>query len=248
MATVQSLAAIGFDPNKAKHLGINGLDLVLGGWIPATYVNPASPFDVIPLTLTYASATTVTVPYDITGLIRMGTRCQFTQTTTKYAIVQSATYSAPNTTITFFANNDYSVAGATITDPYFSSVPFPLGFPNYFNFTPTYGAQAGSFAATPTTTTARAMVTGKTFDYWIYFDGTLQTATADWLSMTSFGGANFDGSIYLQPIGAQSGAFSDVAYPQTQNAANTIRFTRSDGADWAISTFFVFGHLRGVYA
>lgn len=245
MATVDQITQLAFSPNQAKHLGINGIDLLLGGWIPATYVNPASPFDVVPLTLTYASATTATVPYDITDQIEMGTRCKFTQTTVKYAVVKSASYGAGVTTITFFENDDYSVANAAITAPYFSQEERPLGFPPYFNFTPDLGAQAGSFSATDVDY-ARFYMSGKNFDIWVSFDWTLITATADWVSITTPGDALCDGNTYCIVRG-QNGAFNSFVDALDQNANNDIYFYRGDATDWALGTGFVWGYVTGTF-
>lgn len=90
------------------------------------------------LTLTYASASTVTIAGDQTAIFTTGTRVKFTQTTVKYYVVVSSSYSAPNTTVTFAVNTDYTVANAAISAVSYSYCANPQGYPAYFNFTPSW--------------------------------------------------------------------------------------------------------------
>lgn len=123
----------------------------LTGWI---YANE---------TWTYASASTFTVPGDQTAKYQKGTKLKFTQTTIKYAVVKSVSYSSPNTTVTIITNTDYTIANAAITDNYYSYQENPQGFPDWFTFTPTIngsGGSAGSYAQT--VRTCKYSVKGRT--------------------------------------------------------------------------------------
>jgi hypothetical protein len=91
-----------------------------------------------PDTWTYASASTFTVPGDVTAIFRSGSKLAFVQTTQKYAVVASSSYSAPNTTVTIFVNTDYTIANAAITSAKISYAETPQGFPSWFNFTPAW--------------------------------------------------------------------------------------------------------------
>jgi len=82
-----------------------------------------------PYTCTYASANTFTVSGDKTAEFSAGMKFELTQTTVKYFILTKVAYSAPNTTFTVYGGTDYTLANAAITEPYFSSVKSPLGFP-----------------------------------------------------------------------------------------------------------------------
>lgn len=92
-----------------------------GGWINADE------------TWTYASSDaptfTFTVPGDDTGKYSPGMRVKLTQTTTKYFLITAVSYTSPNTTVTLYGGTDYSLADATISNPYFSSEKAPQGFP-----------------------------------------------------------------------------------------------------------------------
>jgi len=93
---------------------------------------------------------TFTISGDVTVKYPKGTKVRYKDGGTyEYGYVISATYGAPNTTITLATNTDYAMAAATITDNYYSYVETPRGFPQYFNWTPTlYGSGAMTWTST----------------------------------------------------------------------------------------------------
>lgn len=147
MATVRVLADIGMRPIEAIHLGRDGLDLMAGGWIPMSVIANNTVVSVKDLAV-YASASTFTVPVDITSLLQKGDKLQWTQPTlgVKYGHIVSATYAAPNTTVTIAVNTDYTIANEAITNFYVSRESRPLGFPAVFNYSPSLGG----FSSAPT--------------------------------------------------------------------------------------------------
>jgi hypothetical protein len=84
-------------------------------------------------TWTYASADspsfTFTISGDKTGKYSPGMRAKLTQTTDKYFIITKVFYSSPDTTVTVYGGTDYTLANASITNPYFSTAKAPQGFP-----------------------------------------------------------------------------------------------------------------------
>lgn len=87
---------------------------------------------------TYVSATTFKITgTDVTSQFPVGTKLKLTQTTAKYFYVTAATFST-DTTITVTGGSDYSLANAAITSPMYSYMATPQGFPQYFNFTPSW--------------------------------------------------------------------------------------------------------------
>lgn len=108
-------------------------------------------------TWTYATASTFTISGDVTSIYKPGLKLKFSQPTDgqKYGYVKTATYSAPNTTITLVTNDDYDLDNEAITANYYSRVAQPEGFPVYFNYTPSYSA-GGSMTFTSVTTTTAA--------------------------------------------------------------------------------------------
>lgn len=113
-------------------------------------------------TWTYASASTFTVPGDVTAKYVKGTRIKWTQTTVKYGVVLSSSYSAPNTTVTIAVNNDYVITNAAISANYYSYSETPLGFPYWFNYTPTYTCSGSMTFTSVVTTIARYHISSNT--------------------------------------------------------------------------------------
>lgn len=93
-----------------------------------------------PDTWTYASATTFTVADDVTGTFTKGTRIKLTQSSTvKYFVVVDSSHSAGTTTVTITGGSDYTLANSAISDVFYSYQANPQGYPDWFNYTPTYG-------------------------------------------------------------------------------------------------------------
>lgn len=104
-----------------------GVTQTLDGWIPANE------------TWTYASASSVTTPGDVSYKYKKGDKIKMTQSAAvKYFYVTASSYSAPNTTINLVGGADYSVANVAISANYFSHAATPVGFPDWFNWTATF--------------------------------------------------------------------------------------------------------------
>lgn len=97
----------------------------------------------------YASATTITVPSGAASLYSVGDKIKLTQTTVKYFYIVAVA----DTLLTVTGGSDYTVASATITSPHVSHMSNPVGFPQWFNYTPT--------GPTNTTLTGRFTVNGR---------------------------------------------------------------------------------------
>jgi len=109
-------------------------------------------------TWTYVSATTFTVPTDLTAVFKVGTRIKLTQTTDKFFYVASSAYGAPNTTVTVTGGADFTIANAAITAAYYS-YGNPPDFPYWFNHTP--GTRTGYSLAAGTEVIRFAMDSSK---------------------------------------------------------------------------------------
>lgn len=112
-------------------------------------------------TLTYASATTFTVTGDVTTTFQKGTKLRLVQTTTKYFYVVSSAYVDPTTTVTITGGSDYTLANAAITEPYYSYVENPQGFPDWFNYTPVWSA-SGTMTVSESNVVAKFCIKGRT--------------------------------------------------------------------------------------
>lgn len=108
------------------------------GWMPVS------------VTWTYASATTITVPSGAASLYSVGDKIKLTQTTEKYFYIVTVA----DTLLTVTGGSEYAVANAAISSIYVSHMSTPIGFPEYFNYTPT--------GPTNTTLSGRFSIEGKT--------------------------------------------------------------------------------------
>lgn len=124
---------------------ISGISIASDGWSASAD------------TWVYASASTFTIAgVDRTAVYTKGTRLKFTQTTEKYAVVLSSSFST-NTTVTIQVNTDYTIANATITSPYYSYQANPQGYPGWFAIAPTWAG----FITPPSGTSCRVNIIGK---------------------------------------------------------------------------------------
>jgi hypothetical protein len=93
---------------------------------------------------------------DLTGVLAIGDKIKYTDTTVKFGYITAISFST-DTTITITGGSDYTlVADPTSGTFYYSKSSSPVGFPQWFNYTPTYVG----FSAAPATI-ARFNVTGR---------------------------------------------------------------------------------------
>lgn len=98
--------------------------------------SPAAPIDgwtPVADSWAYASASTITVPAGAASFYHKGDRVKFTQTTVKYFVITAVA----DTLLTIAVNTDYTVANAAISAIFYSHQQNPIGYPTWFNYTPT---------------------------------------------------------------------------------------------------------------
>lgn len=201
---------------------------VLGGTVTGTYTLGGTPtFQGIidgwtgsTDTWTYASASTFTIAgVDRTTTFTKGTRLKFTQTTVKYAVVVSSSFST-NTTVTIAVNTDYTIANAAITAPYYSYQASPQGYPVFFNWTPTFSASGSMTTASPSITNAMFNITGGLLSGTIKFQLTTGGTASTFLYFT-----------YPVIPSTTIGDFSTVGVASTDTnagVAGVIGYSRTD--------------------
>lgn len=108
-------------------------------------------------TWAYASATTITVPSGATSIYGSGFKIRWKQGGSyKYAYIVTVA----STLLTITGGSDYSVANSAITDVAYSIASNPIGFPDYFNWSPTIVG----FSSNPANGVYRFRVVGKRCD------------------------------------------------------------------------------------
>jgi len=200
------------------------------GWVPADE------------TWTYASATTFTISGDVTDIYQAGMKIKLTQTTEKYFYVVGVSFSDPNTTISITAGDDYTLANAAITAPYWSRAQNPVGFPAYFAYTPTYAALGSMTYTSVTTTIARFSVNGNgVVDIWLDANGTTGGSANPTITATAPAGIP---SVSIQPgmgFVVDAGTVASFCFIQTA----TLNIRRYDGANWGLGSGRIFRvHIR----
>ncbi|GAP07131.1 hypothetical protein ATHL_01999 [Anaerolinea thermolimosa] len=155
----------------------------IDGWIPA----------VVPWT--YASATTFTVSGDVTTFFPKGTKIKLIQTTAKYFYVTSAVYASPNTTVTVTGGSDYTLSNAAITSAWYSYAETPQGFPDWFNWTPSFTG----FSTNPVGT-HRFKISGKVIFLQIYHYTPGTSNSASFIMTAPVKAVNLPNTYWSTPI------------------------------------------------
>ena len=133
---------------------------------------------------TYVSATTFTVPGDLSAVFSVGCKIKLNNTSLKYFYCVSASYSSGTglTTVTVTAGSDYSLANAAITNLMISYDASPQGFPFWFNYTPTLSTPGGAF--TSASAVGKFNVIGRQVNLKVDVTiTTIGTATGVWFSV-----------------------------------------------------------------
>ncbi len=184
----------------------------------------------------YASATTVTTPGDITAQYGAGTKLRWKQTgdtNYRYGYLTAASYGAPNTTLTLTGGSDYSVANAAITEWGFSYAALPPGFPAWHNYTVAWTCLSGGNPAIGNgSLVGKFRLIGRTVEVLI---------DVNWGSTTTNGGGIYQWTL---PVGAlttvansalrgeatllRAGADTFLAFPKSVGGATLIGLQRAD--------------------
>lgn len=108
---------------------------------------------------------TFTIDGNVTATFRKGTKVRFKVEfpTFYYGIVISSSYTAPITTITLAANDDYSMPEAVITETAISYIENPKEWPDWFNYASkiTYSASGSMIFTNVFTAYAKFRVSGQ---------------------------------------------------------------------------------------
>lgn len=186
------------------------------GWLPAGE------------TWTYASATTFTISGDVTTKYNVGDKIKLTNSSLKYFYVLSASYGAPNTTVTVFGGSDYSLANAAITSPYYSKFSSPNGFPSGFAYEP---ASITGWSST-TISYHRLTIEGRTAIVRFIVGGTSNATTVSWtMPVTSANLSTLEACSQLRSVD-NSVSIDDSIAQVLQNSSTLTCFLSNSVAAW----------------
>ena len=201
-----------------------------GGWVAVS-------------TWAYASATSITVPSGAASIYSVGDKIKLTQTTVKYFYVVGVA----DTLLTITGGTSYTLTSATITSPYYSKFETPVGFPQYFNYTPT------GIAASNVTLTGRFKVTGRECRCYIKaaFAGAITFTTMPTIpiaaSASHFQTANPSTSGVGGDVNADGATVIDGAIPRVEASGTVVKVLNTAGQElsatvpitWAASDIMV---------
>jgi hypothetical protein len=189
----------------------------LDGWISANE------------TWTYASATTITVPSGAASKYQKGDKIKLTQTTVKYFYI----ISVADTVLTVTGGTDYTVADEAITDNYYSHQENPIGFPHWFNWTPSYSASGSMTYTSVTTNIAKFRIVGQSCIVLISSFGTTGGAADSTIYVHGLPVAVNAGNIQMVVgAGVEAGVVGGVCFNQS---TTELGFRKYDNSDWALS-------------
>lgn len=179
-------------------------------------------------TWTYASATTFTVSGDVTTKYPVGTKLKLTNSSTKYFYVTTTSYSAPNTTVTISGGSDYTLSNTTISANYYSYATTPQGFPQWFNFTPSWTSNGTAPAIGNGTLDGRFSMSGRTV-----------TAQIRWAAggTTTFGTGSYFFSMPVESVATNTQiASGQMPLGQGRGTDNSASFSMFIFPEWESTT------------
>lgn len=224
--TINGFATMYMNPGDATILTCDGVNF------SAMFVRSVTGWTPVQGTWTYASATTINVPNGPD--YQKGDRIRLTQTTVKYFYCIGV---AANV-ITITGGSDYTLVNAAISLVSISREASPLGFPNTFNYVPTFGG----FSVAPTTDFARFSILGNNISVWYHMNvsGTSNSTLFNIaLPVPTVGGATFAG--LASPIGLDNSA--NISIPQIDVGGGNVILYKVIGtaASWTAAA------NKGVY-
>jgi len=183
-------------------------------------------------TWTYASATTITVPSGAASKYQRGDKIKLTQTTVKYFYITGVA----DTVLTITAGTSYTLVNAAISANYYSHEANPMGFPDWFNWTPAWTGRGALTTTGVTNHLARFRISGRTLTYQlktnlttggvadiqVYFTPPVNFlhGTANWQA--------FYGWSYI-------GGITFIALGSFNTSATQVTLFRYDGANWNLA-------------
>lgn len=193
-------------------------------FMPASYADGWIP---VSATWTYASATTITVPSGAAAIYSVGDKIKLNNTDLKYFYIVGVA----DTVLTITGGSDYTLDSDAISAVYYSKAATPLGFPQWFNYTPT------GVSATNVTLNGRFSVSSRMcyVDIYATFAGAITFTTMPTLPIPASAGY-LNGHYSYSPSGEGgyydngAGPFPKGLYPSVAASGTTVSVVANTGA------------------
>lgn len=164
-------------------MGASGRVITTDGTTPSWGTvsgEPADGWTAASGTWSYSSGSVITINTDLSTTFSKGDKLRFVQGgTTEYFYLLGFGLASGTTTGTVRGDAGTPVANAAISSPYFSKKESPYAWPDWFNFTTTWGG----YANTPAGTTIRYKLSGKMCTFY-NIDGASGTSNATTATLT----------------------------------------------------------------
>jgi len=189
-------------------------------------------------TWTYASATTITVPAGAASRYAVGDKIKFTQTTVKYFYVTGVA----DTVLTVTGGTDYTVANAAITVNRFSKAASPVGFPTWFDYTPTLSGKDSMTYTNTTISLARFKIDANSVTLRVHFNGTVGGTPSTSIEAT-LPVACSDSSLTYNGCSIFDNGSSGVGFTKVDSADDKLKTSNSGGTNWTAGSAYVRGEI-----
>jgi len=188
----------------------------------------------------YASPTTITVPTGATAKYSVGDKIRFKQTAGTY--VYFYVTAVATTVLTVTGGTDYTVADETITDNYYSKASSPVGFPDWFAYSPTLVNSSG---VSSRSSNSKFKIEGKNILV-IFTEGFAQTGTSANMGISmpvanNFG-AEVDGFVRLYRA-SNDGSIRATNIGNGSTTLLVMNAITSGNESWTNTTFSIVGQI-----
>ena len=192
-------------------------------------------------TWTYASANTITVPSGAAAKYAIGDRIRWKQGAGyKYGVI----ITVADTLLTIAINTDYTVATPTaITDNYYSHQASPIGYPQWFNYSPTWTAVDPMTFTSSDHRVSRFSITGKTCTVEFAEGGTTGGSAGPSITMTlPVASTSSSADYFATGVMCYEGTYETGTCINSN--ATVVRFQKYAGGNWGLGTArYIIGNL-----
>lgn len=180
-------------------------------------------------TWTYSSAVLVNVPTTTLPSTRFakGLRVRLKQ---GGGYKYFACYAVGASQLSLFGGSDYTIANSAITDIAISYFPAPVGYPDWFNYSPTYAASGSMTFTSVSTNVARCSIIGSKVSFYIGATGTTGGTASTTITATApitFGGTDVPS---FAGVATDSGNKGAIAYLNS----GLLNISKYDLSNWGL--------------
>ncbi|MGE5249795.1 MAG: hypothetical protein ACM3QS_06220 [Bacteroidota bacterium] len=180
-----------------------------------------------------------TVTGERTVKFRAGTRVRYTQGGAfEYGIVQASSYNAgtDRTTVTLFTNSDHAMASGTVYDKGVSYGSNPAGFPDWFHWTPAFGASGTMTYSAVTVNVAQFKTVGRAVHFALEAEGTTGGTASNTLTATAPCTASLAAAVAAGAMTRDAASGSSAGAAGGVNTSSQIFVRKVDASNYGLGS------------